>query len=401
MLTIIFFCVFIDLFVYYKWHAGKDFGSGIGSRVLHMMAARKNVVVGLDIGSHSIKLVEIAYTRKGIELKNAGLIGLPPDAIVEGSIKNPEIISSSIKRLFTNLKIKQKNVAASISGYSVIIKKISVAKKDEMELESTIYNEAEQYIPFDINEVHLDFDILVPSNDTRVEGERGEAEEESDHLEVMLVAAKRDLVNAYKNLIKNAGLNPGVLDVDSFALQNAIEMSVTEEERDKGTCVLINVGAEELGINMVDNGIPLFTRDSGFGGGQITKAIMSTLKIPYEEAENIKLGGVVAEKQLALLEKIFVSTVSEWVQEIKRAIDFLAGTYPYKTISKLIVSGGSCRIPGFQRHLQNETGVRVEQFNPFRNLKVNEKKIDMEYLNYIAPQAAVAAGLALRSIGDK
>jgi type IV pilus assembly protein PilM len=345
--------------------------------------------------------VEIDYARKAIELKNAGLICLPPDAIVEGSLKGQEIIASSIKSLFNNLKIKQKNIAACVSGYSVIMKKVSVARKDEMDLEAAIYNEAEQYVPFDVNEVNLDFDILVPSTDTRGRNQTGGSEEESDHLEIMLVAAKKDIVNIYINLLKKADLNPVVLDVDSFALQNAFEMSIGEEERYKGSCVLVNVGAEKLGINMVENGIPLFTRVSGFGGTQITKAIMSRLKIPYEEAEKIKLGGVVAEKYPAVLEKIFVSTVSEWVEEIKRAIDFLAGTYPYKTISKLILSGGSSRIPGFQRHLQNETGLPAEQLNPFRNLKVNEKKIDIEYLNYIAPQAAVAAGLALRRTGDK
>jgi type IV pilus assembly protein PilM len=365
------------------------------------MMARKNALVGLDIGSHSIKLVEVDYTRKGIALRNVGLIGLPPDAIVEGSIKELEIVTSAIRSLFSNLKVKQKNVAASISGYSVIIKKISVARRDEMDLERTIHNEAEQYIPFDINDVNLDFDILEPLTDISLAGEKGLARDESDHLDVILVAAKKDIVNDYANLLQNAGLNPVILDVDSFALQNAFEMSLAEEEGLDGTCVLINVGAEELGINVVHNGTSLFTRDSGFGGAQITEAIMSRFNVSYEEAEKMKLAGLAQEKHLTVLEKIFVSTVSDWVQEIKRAIDFVVGTYPEKTISKLVVSGGSCRIPGFQRHLQRETGLPVEPLDPFRNLKVNTKKIDMEYLNYIAPQVAVAMGLALRSIGDK
>jgi type IV pilus assembly protein PilM len=358
-------------------------------------------VVGLDIGSHSIKLVEIDHTKKGMILKNVGLIGLPPDAIVEGSIKEPEIVASGIKSLFANLKVKQKNVAASVSGYSVIVKKISVPKKDDMDLETTIHSEAEQYIPFDINEVNLDFDVLMPPSDKKAEIEKDEEPEEPDHLDIMLVAAKKDIVNDYVGVLQNAGLNPGVLDVDSFALQNAFEVSLAEQEESEGACALINVGAEELGINVVHNGVSLFTRDSGFGGSQITEAIMSRLEIPYEEAEKVKLGGAVAEKDLPLLEEIFVSIVSEWVQEIKRALDFVTNTYPDETISKLVLSGGSCRIPGFQHYLQLETDVPVEQLNPFRNLKVNEKTIDREYLNYLAPQAAVAVGLALRSIGDK
>jgi len=366
-----------------------------------MVVRRKNGLVGLDIGSHSIKLAEVNETRKGIELKNAGLIGLPPKAIVDGTIKNPEIIVSSLKRLFKNLKIKQKNVAASISGGSVITKKISVTKKESMDLKGTIYRKAEQYIPFDIKDVNFDFDILESSSEMGSGSENNRVSEMADPMEVLLVAAKKEIINAYESFLRTAGLNPGILDVDSFALQNAFEMSLSEEGKVEGTCLLINVGAEELGINMVDHAISLFTRDSRFGGAQITEAIMSGLNVPYEEAEKIKLGGVVVDAHQPVLQKIFVSMVTDWVEEIKRAIDFLAGAYPDKTISKLIVSGGSCRVPGFKRHLQRETGISVAQLNPFRNLVVNEKKMDMEYLNYLAPQAGVAAGLALRSIGER
>lgn len=367
-----------------------------------MAIARKNQLVGLDIGSHSIKVVEIDHTKKGMGLKNIGLIGLPPDAIVEGSIKEPEIVASGIKSLFDNLKIRNKNVAASISGYSVIVKKISVPKKEKADLEKTIHHEAEQYIPFDINQVNLDFDILTAeTGDETGEGDGGAGFEGSGRMDVMLVAAKKDVIEDYVNLVRRAGLNPGVLDVDSFALQNAFELSLGDEGQPGGICAIINIGAEELGINALSNGVSLFTRDSGFGGSQITDAIVSRLKVPYDEAERMKLGGEVSEKDRKVLEEIFTSVVSEWVQEIKRALDFVTSTYPDETISKLFVSGGACRIPGFQRYLQHETEVPVEEFNPFRTLTFNEKVMDRGYLNYIAPQAAVALGLALRSIGDK
>ena len=370
-----------------------------------MAIARKNQLVGLDIGSHSIKVVEIDHTKKGMALKNIGLIGLPPDAIVEGSIKEPEIVASGIKSLFDNLKIKNRNVAVSISGYSVIVKKISVLKKDKADLERTIHDEAEQYIPFDINQVNLDFDILTAETGDETgetgDGDGGAGSEGTGRMDVMLVAAKKDVIEDYLNLVRSAGLNPGVLDVDSFALQNAFELSLGDEGQPEGICAIINIGAEELGINAVSNGVSLFTRDSGFGGSQITDAIMSRLKIPYDEAERMKLGGEIAEKDRQVIEEIFTSVVAEWVQEIKRALDFVTSTYPDETISKLVVSGGACRIPGFQRYLQHETEVPVEEFNPLRNLTVNEKVMDRDYLNYIAPQAAVALGLALRSIGDK
>ncbi len=363
-----------------------------------MPTHKKNQLIGLDIGSHSIKLVEIDDSKKGRILKNFGMTGLPPEAIVEGSIKEMEIISSAIKGLFKNLKVKNKNVATSISGFSVIVKKISLTNKEESDLEATIQDEAEQYIPFDIDEVNIDFDILSVKDETgEVEAEESKGEP-SGQMEVMLVAAKKDMVEDYDSLLQLAGLNSVVLDVDAFALQNALEIGAEESE---GCCALVNVGAEELGINVIKNDVSLFTRDSSFGGSQVTEAIMSQFSVRFKEAEKIKLGGTKKDRDEGILENIFVSVVSEWVQEIKRALDFVASTYPDETIEKILVCGGSCRIPDFQEYLKLETGITVAELNPFTNLIINEKIFDPKYLKYIAPQAAVAVGLALRSIGDK
>jgi type IV pilus assembly protein PilM len=365
-----------------------------------MTVAKKNQLIGLDIGSHSIKLVEIDQGKKGLVLKNVGVIGLPPDAIVEGSIKEMELVASAIRTLFKNLRLKNKTVSTSISGYSVIVKKISLTRRDESELERTIQDEAEQYIPFDINDVNLDYDILEPQGqEAKAEESSEESEKEgSGMMDVMLVAAKRDIVDDYVSLLQLAGLNPAVLDVDAFAMQNAFEISAEEPE---GCYALVNVGAEELGINAVKNGASMFTRDSSFGGAQISEAIMSALNVDWDEAEKIKLGGTKLEKEQGVLEEIFTSTVSSWVQEIKRALDFLATTYPEETIEKILVSGGSCRIPGFQKYLELETEIPVTELNPFANVMIDEKVFDPKYLSYMAPQVAVAVGLALRSIGDK
>jgi type IV pilus assembly protein PilM len=364
-----------------------------------MAISMKNQLIGLDIGSHSIKLVEIDHGKKGRILKNFGVIGLPPDAIDEGSIKEMEIVSSAIRNLFQNLRVKNKGVATSISGFSVIVKKIEMSNKEESELETMIQAEAEQYIPFDLNEVNLDFDILRAGEKSMevVKDEEGE-EEASDQMEVMLVAAKKDIIEDYVSLLRVAGLNPGVLDVDAFALQNAFEISAEEPE---GCYALVNVGAEELGINAIKNSVSLFTRDSSYGGSQITEAIMSEFNVSFEEAEKIKLGGAKVDKEKGGLEEIFASVVSEWVQEIKRALDFVASSYPDESIEKIVVSGGSSRIPGFRKYLKLETDIPVEDLNPFANLIINEKIFDPKYLSYMAPQAAVAVGLALRSIGDK
>ncbi|HDG96866.1 MAG TPA: type IV pilus assembly protein PilM [Desulfobacterales bacterium] len=358
-----------------------------------MAIPKKNQLVGLDVGSHSVKLVEIDHSKRGSILKSFGVVGLPPNAIVEGSVKEIEVVASAIKNLYKNLKVKNRKVATSISGYSVIVKKIELPPKEGADLEPTIQEKAEQYIPFDINDVNLDYDLLTPEAEPE-EGTTGSSKPK----EVMLVAAKKDMVDEYVGLLQLAGLSPMVLDVDAFALQNAFEMSSPEQ---KGCYALVNIGAEELGINAVKDGVSMFTRDSSYGGAQITDAIMKELKVSYEEAEKIKLGGTKVEKEKAILEEIFTSVVSSWAQEIKRALDFLATTYPDETIERVFLSGGSSRIPGFQKYLEMETGIPVEMFNPFSNLIINEKKFDPNYLSYMAPQAAVAVGLALRSIGDK
>ena len=366
-----------------------------------MPTPKKNQLVGLDIGSHAIKLVEIEDTKKGRVLKNFGIIGLPQDAIVEGAIKEMEIVSSAIKTLYKNLKIKNKNVVTSISGYSVIVKKISIQKRGEAELDASIQDEAEQYIPFDINDVNLDYEVLSPPEE---EGAEKKAEGEKDKMDkglmdVMLVAAKKDIVEDYVSLLHLTGLSPAILDVDAFALQNVFEQS---SENISGCYALVNVGAEELGINAIKNGVSIFTRDSSYGGYQINEAIMSKFDVSYEEAEKIKLGGTkIDHKDKGALEEIFTSVISGWVNEIKRALDFLATTYPDETIEKIVISGGSCRFPGFQKYLELETEIPVIELNPFGNLQVNDKAFDPKYLTYMAPQAAIAVGLALRSIGDK
>ena len=355
---------------------------------------KKNQLVGVDIGSYAIKVVEIELNKKGRFLKNFGIIGLPRHSIREGDIVEQEAVAEALKKLFKNLKIRNQNVAVALSGYPVMAKRISLPNSKREEIEATIHNQAEQYIPFDINDVNLDFDIL----DKEETLSEGEDENEEKSLDVMLVAAKKDVINAYVNLLVAADLNPGVLDVDVFALQNAAELIITDE---KEGYAIVNVGAEELGINTVVNGTSLFSRDSSFGGTQITELIMSHFDVDFEMAEEIKLGAVQDRPWDQNLEASVSGVVSDWAQEIKRALDFVDTTYSDKTIGKIFVCGGSCRIKGFQKYLEAHTGLPVVELNPFTSLIPNQDLFDEEYLNHMAPQACVAMGLALRSIDDK
>ena len=361
-----------------------------------MPISKKNQLIGIDIGSHSIKVAEIEDSKKGMLLRNFGMIGLPENAIVEGSIKEMEIVSSALKNLFDNLKIKNKNVATSISGYSVIVKKITVPKKEEKDLEESIQSESEQYIPFDINDVNLDFQILQPEKE---ETEETEDEEKEELMDVLLVAAKKDIVEEYISLLHLTELNPIVLDIDPFALQNAFEISNHEQS----DChALVHIGAQQLTINVIQGGVSIFTRDSSYGGAQITMEIQETSNISYQEAEMIKLGAKSIETdQRPAIEEIFSTTVTKWTQEIKRALDFVATTFTDIKVENILLSGGASLLPGLNKYIGLETGLKTEMLNPFSNLEIKEKSFDIEYLNYSAPIAVISIGLALRSIGDR
>ena len=358
-----------------------------------MPIPKKNQIVGIDIGSHSIKVAEIEDTAKGMILKNFGTIGLPQDAILEGSIKEMEIVSAALGNLLQNLKIKNKNVALSISGYSVIVKKITIPRKEEKDLEESIQSEAEQYIPFDINDVNLDFQVLYSGE------EEPEEEGKESYMDVLLVAAKKDIVEEYISLLHLTELNPAILDIDAFALQNAFEISDHEQS---GCHALVHIGAQHLTINVIKDGVSIFTRDSSYGGSQITSEIQKKLNISYQEAERIKLGAKpFATEQRSTIEETFSGTVTRWGQEIKRALDFVATTFTDIKVENILLTGGSSLIPGFSKYLGLETGLKIETLNPFANMEIREKSFDTGYLNYSAPIAPIAIGLALRSIGDR
>jgi type IV pilus assembly protein PilM len=362
-----------------------------------MPVSKKNQLVGIDIGSHSIKVAELEDSKQGMALKNFGMIEIPSEAIVEGSIKEMEVVSSALKNLLKNLRIKNKNLATSISGYSVIVKKITIPQKGEEDLEKSIQNEAEQYIPFDINDVNLDFQILT--SEIKEEAEEEEKESKEELMDVLLVAAKKDIVEEYISLFHLSELTPIVLDIDAFALQNAFEISNAEQT---GCHALVHIGAQQLTINVVREGVSIFTRDSSYGGTQITSEIQNKFETSYQEAEKIKLGATPIElDQKTILEDIFSSTVTRWAQEIKRALDFVATTFVDIKVDDILLSGGSSLIPGFSKYLGMETGLQVDALNPFANLEIKEKLFDAAYLNYCAPIAVISIGLALRSIGDR
>ncbi len=357
-----------------------------------MLISKKNQLVGLDIGSYSIKLAEIEHKKNEKLLKNIGIAYIPPNCLSPTvGIKDPDPIKKAISSLFENLKIKNKKVAVGLPCASVIAKKISLVERDDLDLEKAIKHEAEQFVPFDMEEVNLDYDIM----DTIYE-----EGEEIGRMEIMVVAAKKGLVESYVSLLQEINLSLEVMDVDIFALQNSFELNGHEINPEK-TYFLIDIGAQTINTNVIKGNVSLFVRSSVLGGIQITKRIMQEFQIGFEDAEKIKLGVTeLEEEQNKRIRDIFKDVIKEWIEEIKGNIQFIDRTYPGEEVEKIFITGGCTNIIGLEELLANELGMPVEKLGSFEGLVI-DKKIDPEYLKYINSQSSVAVGLALRSIGDK
>jgi type IV pilus assembly protein PilM len=351
-----------------------------------MLFGKKTNLVGLDIGSRTIKAAEIVDGKKGITLKNFGAIDIDPGLIEEGNIKDPAAVSTSIRKLFKENGFKEQNVAISIGGYSVIVKKINVQTMTEEELHNTIRVEAEQYIPFDIKDVNLDFQIL------------GESDHNPNQMNVLLVAAKTDMVNEYINLVEMAGLTAQIIDVDAFALQNSFEFIYSPEDEN---VALIDIGAGKTSLNILKGSTSVFMRDVSLGCGQINEQIVSIVGCSLVEAEAIKHSEQSDKISSEDLNEIITSVVSDWCTEIKRALDFYYATYPEDQITKIILSGGGANIKEFRQLLASEASAEVSTIDPFDRFAAVKDSLDSAFLKQIAPQAAISIGLALRKIGDK
>jgi type IV pilus assembly protein PilM len=350
------------------------------------MFNKRDNLLGLDIGSHSVKMVQVDARNKPYKLMNLGLIPLPAEAVAEGRIIKSELVAKAIQQLAGHLKIKERFVAASISGYEVMIKKIELPMMTTVELNNRMQAELGQYIPFNIEEVHVDYQVLDFVKDRQ------------NQMEVMLVAAKKDSINDHVNLLKLAELQPLVVDVDFFALSNAYEAAYGTSDEN---VAVMDIGANKTLLDIIRRGVPIFTRGISIGGSQITANIREALRGSDEEAERIKLGEASDKLPAQEMEEIFVSLTRDWVREFRRAFDFFYSNFPDSKIEKVFLCGGSCRIPGLDRLIQESLTTEVEIFNPLTHLDRDAKVFDPAYLDYVGPQMAIALGLALRKAKEK
>ncbi len=349
----------------------------------------KKAVVGLDIGSSSVKAVELKAVGKGFKVVAFAIEPVPPDSIVDGAIIDGAAVADSIRRVFENKAFKTKEVAASLSGNAVIVKKINLPVMTAAELAESIYWEAEQYIPFDIQDVNLDYQIL----------DAGTGADSTGTMDVLLVAAKKEKIADYTGVISQAGRVPVIVDVDASALQNAYEVNYGLDP--DAVVVLLNAGASAININILTGDQSLFTRDVSIGGNAYTEAVQKELNLPFDSAEQMKRGqpveGVSAEEVAAVLHAMTENVLLE----IQKTFDFFKATASSDRIDRIVLSGGASRVDGFVAALQERFNTSVEIFDPFKKIAFDAARLGITDAEGLIPTAAVAVGLALRRVGDR
>jgi len=346
-------------------------------------------LIGIDISATGIKLVELASSRSGYELKALAIVPLPRDAIVENTVIDSMAVSQGLLDALEIARPSTRKAAIAVSGNAVIIKTVTMQTATEFELEAQIEFEADQHVPYDIDDVYLDFEIL------------GEVPDSPDEMEVVLAACKREVVDDYQLVLSEAGIEAKCVDCAVFALENALETTqISSEGLAEGEVVddeaapavaLVNIGANLVNINIMINGQMTFVRDQFYGGQNLTEEIQKEHGVSYQAAEDMKVERF-SEISPEALERFYVGLTSELV----RSLDFYAANHAEHPVQKLLLSGGSALIPDIANELEQRLGIESEVINPFVNIKASSKKFDMDYLNRIGPSMMVPVGLALR-----
>ena len=349
-----------------------------------MLFGKKKSVAGLDVGSSSIKMVELEGKADNLSLVNLGFENLPSDTIIDGQIMELNTVSDVIRNLCVNHGVNADNVVTGVSGHSVIIKNIVLPRMSREELEESIDWHAEEHIPYDLADVSLDYQVTA---------------ETSEATHVLIAACKRERIDNMRQAIQLSGRQPVVIDVDTFALQNCYEANYHPMESDVVT--LLNIGASTMNVNIVKGTRSLFTRDITVGGSQFTDVLQRNLGLSYQQAEAVKRGaGAVPNAEEKSIVPLMSNVTEVVANEIQKTFDFYRATSEdnHTVVQKILISGGGSKLQGFAQELSARLELPVEVLNPFRNIKVDDRKFDPGYIQDIMPEMAVAVGLAIRGV---
>ncbi len=353
-----------------------------------MLFRKKKNLVGVDIGTSSVKVIELKSKKKGereeYELTGIGYEVIPPQAIIEGAIIDYGIVADAIVKAFENAHIKNRDIAISIAGSSVFTRRVKIMNVPDEELEETIYFEARNQLSGSaVDEVFMDYQILS---------------RDEEKIDVIFVAIKKDKVNEYLNVTVQAGKNPVVVDVDQFALANTLNYNYSLSP--DTSVAIINIGAYLTNIVIVKDGMPILTRDIAFGGNNITDLIQKEFQLDFERAEMVKKGQAVSGISPAVVESTIKILFEDLRNGLKQTIDYYQAISENEMIGKLYLSGGTVKIQGLVQYLEESFNIPAEVINPFQNIYYSPKKFDEDYLNEMAPVFGVAVGLGMRKMGE-
>ncbi|MBI2822852.1 MAG: type IV pilus assembly protein PilM [Acidobacteria bacterium] len=347
------------------------------------MLGRNQQLVGLDIGSAVVKVVELRHRGDGdYELAGLGMERLPVDAIVDGAIISKLPVADTIAKIFRDKQIRNRKVATSISGHSVIVKKVSVPRQTRKELAESIQWEAEQHIPFELADVQLDYHVLKEDSG-------------GGNMDIILAAVKKEKVTEHTTVISIAGKIPVVVDVDAFALQNTYELNYQPEPAK--VIALLDVGASTMSLSLIRGTEFIFTRDITIGSNHYSDFLQKELRVTREEAERLKQGSFNNDEERRQGERVLRTVADILALEVQKTLDYFKATSSTFEINRLYLSGGGCHIPGLAPCFQEKLQIPIELFDAFRAIRQIPAGISRSYLDTISPDMAVAVGLALRT----
>ncbi len=350
-----------------------------------MLFGKKQSLVGLDIGSHSVKLAEMeSHAHKSHKLVNWGISQPLAEAIVDGEIMDRQLVIDAIGNLRESRGIQSRNVVAAVSGRAVIVKRITMNRLSQEDATQAVTWEAEQHVPYDINDVSLDFEILGPApNDPK-------------QMQVLLVAAKKDMVMSFSDLIREAGLTPLIVDVDSFAAQNALEANYSFGPEE--VVATLNIGAEITNINITQAAVPYFTKDIQLGGHTFIETAQRKFNLSQSEAAAAVRGESTTGLEIT---PVIEQACEGLATALERAQAYLRTAGEAGAISRVLICGGAALTPGLPEFLNRRFGVPAEIANPLSRVTYDPALFAGQDVLKAAPQLTVAIGLALRRLGDK
>lgn len=347
------------------------------------MFFKSKKVIGVDIGSSTIKVAEMEYSNNKATLLSFSSAPTPTGSLNSGEIANAEALSIVIRNLIAEIRSKRKNICAGLWGAGVIVKKITIPRVEKKMIADQLRWEAEQYLPFDINTISLGYHVINPTGT-------------NDTMDVLLIAAQHEIVNQYKNLASSAGLELAVLDVSGFAIANIFEFNYGKLEDSIG---ILNIGSSITNFIVISQGETIFSRDVTVGGFSYTNEISKELGITLPEAESLKLTAGQAGSVPEDVSKVIATTNDLVTDEIRNSIEFFVGGNNGVGFTKCFVTGGSSAIPGLKESISQAANIQLEVLNPFQKIKPG-KALRSDYLEQISPFCTVAMGLGIRKVGD-